>query len=491
MKRSLKEELERIHSISYGKNVILEDNFIDSLLNPVKSIEQKHVSDDPKKADLVNNDPKNFFTNLKNIDHSLEQEEYGSMEWHKEVETIQIALELLGYQLPVHGVDGLFGPETAEAVKKYKTDNNILSESTSPYDGGGNVKIDSKVDPELNTILQSKIDAIASEYGKSFTIVSGYRDPGYNARIGGAGKSEHMNHNAVDIHLSNATKEDTLRFVEISSKNGIGGIGVYGPGSVHIDVGSRRAWGHTHKRASVPSWAESTIQAHEANKIDIGYVSDYDSSTDTSSEQTTKESISLEMVKSMIYKLEAKGVTADQLAKYTDYILTSGTPDMTDLDLSQSADVEKYEKLCDAFIAQRPPNLLNISGRMLAMAAQKAFTRYNKYIPPELALAQLATEGGIGNPNPNSRPIRTNNPYNVGNTEKSSKNMSTVEDGVNRYYDLIARNYLGQGRTAADLLKNFVNKDNNRYAGEETYEKVLNSVARRVNKLSKDMKFSV
>ena len=488
MKRSLKEELERIHSISYGKNVILEDNFINSLLNPIKGIEQKHVSDDPKKADLLNNDPKNFFTNLKNIDHSVEQEESGTMEWHKEVETIQIALELLGYTLPVHGVDGLFGPETAAAVKKYKTDNNILSESI--YDGGGNVKIASKVNADIDTTLQSKIDAIASEYGKSFKITSGYRDPEHNAAVGGAGKSQHMNHNAVDIVLNDATKEDTLRFVEIASKNGIGGIGVYSPGVVHIDIGPRRSWGGTHKRASVPSWAESTIRAHEANKIDTGYVSDYDPSTDTSSDGAM-ESVSLEMVKSLIYKLETRGVTAEELAKYTDYILSSGTPDMTDLDLSQADDVEKYAKLCDAFIAQRPPNLLKITGRMLALAAQRAFTRYHKYIPPELALAQLATEGGIGNTDPNSRPIRTNNPYNVGNTETGSKNMSSVEDGINTYYDLIARNYLGHGKNAGDLLNNFVNKDDNRYAGAQNYEKVLTSVARRVNKLSKELKYSV
>ena len=490
MKRSLKEELERIHSISYGKNVILEDDFISSLLNPNKEMEQKHVSDDSKKADLLNNDPKNFFANLKSIDHSVEQEESGTMEWKKEVETIQIALELLGYTLPVHGVDGLFGPETASAVKKYKKDNNILSESSSPYDGGGNVKIGKLVDTDLDTELQSKIDAIAAEYGKSFTITSGYRDAKRNASAHGASKSQHLNHKAVDIVLDNATKQDTLRFVEISSKNGIGGIGVYSPGVLHIDIGPRRYWGSDHSSATLPSWAMSTIQAHMSNKIDTGYVSDYDPSADTSSEET-KETVSLEMVKSMVYKLEAKGVTAEELAKYTDYILTSGTPDMTDLDLSQPADVEKYEKLCDAFIEQRQPNLLKITGRMLAMAAQRAFTRYNKYIPPELALAQLATEGGIGNPNPNSRPIRTNNPYNVGNTEKSSKNMPSVEDGINRYFDLIARNYLGNGKTAADLLNNFVNKDDNRYAGELNYEKVLNSVARRVNRLSKELKYSV
>jgi peptidoglycan hydrolase-like protein with peptidoglycan-binding domain len=32
---------------------------------------------------------------------------------------MQIGLIILGYDLPVHGVDGLFGPETARAVTKF------------------------------------------------------------------------------------------------------------------------------------------------------------------------------------------------------------------------------------------------------------------------------------------------------------------------------------------------------------------------------------
>ena len=486
MKRTLKEELERIHSISYGKKVILEDNFVDSLLNPTQPKDTK-VSDDPKKADLLNNDPKNFFANLDSIVQPLKQQEFGSMDWHKDVETVQIALELLGYELPAHGVDGLFGPETAAAVKKYKEDNNVVSESTSPYDGGGNVKIGGKVNTDIDTTLQNKIDAIASEYGKSFTIISGYRDPEYNAKIGGAGKSEHLNHNAVDISLDNATKEDTLRFVEIASKNGIGGIGVYHAGSVHIDVGSRRAWGPTHHRDSVPSWAESTIRAHEANKIDTGYVSNYDSSSDT----PTLEVVTPPMVKMMSEKLKIRGVTAEDLAKYTDVILSGGSANMTDLDLNNSEDLAKYAKLCDAFINKRQPNLLHIDGNMMAKAAQKAFMKYHKYVPPELALAQLAVEGGIGNPDPNSRPIKTNNPYNVGNVDDGSNvYKSTVENGIQTYYDLIARSYLGHGKTASDLLDEFTNKNNQRYAGSLTYEKVVNSVAKQVNKLSRDLKIS-
>lgn len=487
-KRTLKEELERIHSITYGKKVLLEDDLLTKLVqggdpNAIKPM------DDPTKADFVDNDVRKFFTDLKSIVDPISQQKLGSMEYQKNVELIQIGLILLGYELPRHGVDGLFGPETAEAVRKYKKDNNIVSESTSPYDGGGNVKIEKGVDTDIDTTLQSKIDAIAAEYGKSFTIISGYRDPGYNAKIGGASKSEHMNHNAVDIHLDNKTKEDTLRFVEISSKNGIGGIGVYSPGVVHIDVGSRRAWGHTHKRASVPSWAESTIQAHEASKIDTGYVSDYDPSTDSSSSnEPTIVTVTPEMVQSMASKLELKGVTKEQLNQLIDKVTTGGSDIFSDLDLTTEEGYEMYTKICDTFIKTRKPNLLNITGDMMASSAKRAFEKYNKYVPPELALGQLAAEGGIGNSNPEVLPIKTKNPFNVGNTDDGGKvDHSSVQSGIDAYYNLIAKDYIGKGRTAQDLVYNFVNHRNARYAGAPNYEKVVGSIARDVNKIAKNL----
>ena len=58
-KRTLKEELERIHSITYGKKVLLEDDLLTKLVqggdpNAIKPI------DDPSKADFVDDDVKNF-----------------------------------------------------------------------------------------------------------------------------------------------------------------------------------------------------------------------------------------------------------------------------------------------------------------------------------------------------------------------------------------------------------------------------------------------
>jgi hypothetical protein len=45
------------------------------------------------------------------------------MNFQKNVESMQIGLKLLGYELPRYGVDGLFGPETASAVGKFINDN--------------------------------------------------------------------------------------------------------------------------------------------------------------------------------------------------------------------------------------------------------------------------------------------------------------------------------------------------------------------------------
>jgi hypothetical protein len=487
-KRTLKEELERIHTITYGKQYIIESDVLNAMIQSEPIDTTKTIVDHPKKADFVGSNVEKFFNDLEAINEPLTQQRLGTMEHQKNVELSQIGLVLLGYELPRLGVDGLFGPETAEAVRKFKKDNNIVNEIFSNYQGGGNVKVAKNVNTEIDTQLQFKINTIASEYGKSFTITSAYRDPEHNKNIGGASKSQHLAHKAVDIVLSNATKQDTLRFVEISSRNGIGGIGVYRPGVIHIDVGPRRAWGPTHGRESVPSWAESTILAHEASKINVGYVSDYDPSTDLSGGEESVETITTGMIDTMISKLKSRGVTEEELQKLVDEVKTGGSSDFTDLDLMTDEGVQRYAEISNRFIQSREPNPLEVTGTMLANAAKRAFEKYHKYVPPELALAQLAAEGGIGNSDLNSRPIRTKNPFNVGNTDDGSNiYMSDVESGVNTYYSLIARRYLGKGKTAKDLVQDFVNHDGLHYAKPGAYEKLVNQIAKEVNSMVKTM----
>ena len=122
---------------------------------------------------------------------------------------------------------------------------------------------------------------------------------------------------------------------------------------------------------------------------------------------------------------------------------------------------------------------------MMAQSAKRAFDKYRSYVPPELALAQLVQEGGIKNGKKRSRPIRTKNPFNVGNTDSGENEFqNTVQGGIDRYYNLVASKYLGREKTADDLLQNYVNKNGSRYASDQNYEVALSNIVPKANAIA-------
>jgi peptidoglycan hydrolase-like protein with peptidoglycan-binding domain len=466
-KRTLQEELERIHGITYGEGVVKE-GLLDFLLGKSKDRGVEKKIDEPGKADLVSNDVQDFYNTVqKSIENGgLKEQSLGSMTYQKEVESMQIGLMLLGFGLPKHGVDGLFGPETAAAVQSFKEKNGTLKESSEDirttldnlgYDEKGNeLSSGGEVTDELSSI----VNLILKEFKLTnptvkITITSG--NDKYHKRLGY--DSKHTKGQAVDLVLNPYNSNTSTAFLQVLNKfksknNKFSYIDEY------KNPSGASTGGHFHLQ-----FGEGTaVGGQKQNRTTFA---------------------SPEMLSKMLVLLKQRGVTSKELNQYIDKVITGGGAQFTDLDLTKSEDFEKYSKICQKFIDTRKPNLLNITGTMMATGAKQAFDKYQKFVPAELALAQLATEGGIGNNDPNSRPIKTRNPFNVGNVDSGSNvQYGNVQDSINVYYNLIAKNYLGKGKTANDLANNFVNHSGNRYASGETYEKILNQVASQANKIA-------
>jgi hypothetical protein len=124
---------------------------------------------------------------------------------------------------------------------------------------------DRNVDPRLLQL----VDRVAQEKGITFTITSGFRDPGYNTSVGGAKGSQHQLGKAIDVSGNGLTNQDRLDIIGIASRLGIRGIGVYNSGSLHFDIrdGARAAWGPDFTNASVPSYARAATNSHIAGSF--------------------------------------------------------------------------------------------------------------------------------------------------------------------------------------------------------------------------------
>lgn len=91
--------------------------------------------------------------------------------------------------------------------------------------------------------LCRNLEVLRAHLGKPIIIVSGWRSPAYNTKIGGAPKSQHMTALAADIRVGGITEEALLAAVEhliAAGKMEQGGVGIYADW-LHVDVRGRRS----------------------------------------------------------------------------------------------------------------------------------------------------------------------------------------------------------------------------------------------------------
>ena len=118
--------------------------------------------------------------------------------------------------------------------------------------GDGTVKVRPK--------MVAALDAVRAALGRPIRIVSGYRDPAYNARVGGAPRSRHMSGDAVDIDLAGFDDQDRYVLVWRLIEHGFTSFGTYGrsPNLLHADMRPRAAiWRHGGGRH--PAWLRRAL----------------------------------------------------------------------------------------------------------------------------------------------------------------------------------------------------------------------------------------
>jgi uncharacterized protein YcbK (DUF882 family) len=89
----------------------------------------------------------------------------------------------------------------------------------------------------VDTTLLKDLELIRAHYGRPVTINSGCRCAAYNASIGGAEKSQHVQCRAADIVVDGVSP---AKVHELAEEMGVGGLGFYDT-FTHIDSRSGRA----------------------------------------------------------------------------------------------------------------------------------------------------------------------------------------------------------------------------------------------------------
>ncbi len=132
-------------------------------------------------------------------------------------------------------------PKKSEAVSDKLTENFSISEFRC-RDGSG-------VPDELQDnvqLLADNLQVVRDLLGKPIRIISGYRSPTYNLKIGGARRSQHMLAKAADITVAGMTPTEVKAVIEgliAEGKMEKGGIGLYRT-FTHYDVRGHNARWH-------------------------------------------------------------------------------------------------------------------------------------------------------------------------------------------------------------------------------------------------------
>jgi peptidoglycan hydrolase-like protein with peptidoglycan-binding domain len=346
MKKILKEQLQRIHRLNYGKQA-LNEGFLDNILG----------KKDEKKADVVEPDVQKFFDTLETASqgNGISQQERGSMTFQKEVESMQIGLILLGYELPRFGVDGLFGPETASAVRKFKSEKVAKTPINEAFVEIGdtnypNVKVDndSRYD-QVNDELLADLQRAGESSGVVATITTA--STGHSKYTTTGNESRHGFGTAVDIAILNGVGFGNSSFKQ------------YGDKLKDALVSLGYSWNNESGNAKAVLW-QTSIGGNHYNHLHVSNKQGVSGGPGGGGIEVATP----EMLTTLIQLLKERGITSAEIQKYTN---------IGDLNYTGTTDTEFYQTLLQ--VLQAPVTQENMKFLMAWRQAEGKAGRFNPF----------------------------------------------------------------------------------------------------------------
>lgn len=126
----------------------------------------------------------------------------------------------------------------------YVTDHFAWSEFYS-HDGAD---LPDSVKPNIRRLCETALEPIRLRWGGPLIVMSGWRSPEHNARVGGASLSRHVTGEAADIRPVVMADVDRVRgliedMIRLGELPGVGGVGNYPRRWIHCDIRPRKANG--------------------------------------------------------------------------------------------------------------------------------------------------------------------------------------------------------------------------------------------------------
>jgi hypothetical protein len=158
---------------------------------------------------------------------------------------------------PITGQDGAVGaPGSDAATGAAATEDSTVPRPTSEW-----IIVQSHVNPRVLPELWTKLENFAISLGRPITLNSAYRTPAYNASVGGARNSMHVQRKAADVQWGISSVQGRVDMIQRAIDAGLSGIGCYN-GFMHVDIGAKRQWGPNGSRTGQFAQYKPVLQAN-------------------------------------------------------------------------------------------------------------------------------------------------------------------------------------------------------------------------------------